>query len=425
LTIPRSRAELGIKVANRLARSSLFGLRPALDDLRLSRSISEKLSLVEALDFDDDDLAANRAQLEAARLLKTPIRSINWYLPNFHYAFYGGVFTILRFAAGLLESYGVQSNLIIYDTPSVSAAEMKKRVTDAFPGLAGVPLIVLKGASDAVPDSDASVATFWTSAFVLLRERKARRKFYFVQDYEPLFYPAGSLHGLAEATYRFGFPGIVNTTGLCEVYRRESGALAVAFTPSIDKTIFHPPVQERPRTPFRIFFYGRPETDRNAFEIGLSALRKVKQRNGEGVQIVVAGSKFPRGLTAQAPGIEFRGLLPYRETGELYRSCHAGLALMLTRHPSYLPFELMGCGAVPVVNVNAANRWLLRHGENACMVEPSPSCLAAAFESLIKDPALLGRLSAEARQTVAATTWESEVARVFRFMNNEAKVGEG
>ena len=44
-----------------------------------------------------------------------------------------------------------------------------------------------------------------------MKNRNTKRKFYFVQDYEPLFYPASSRSALAEATYRFGMPAIVNT----------------------------------------------------------------------------------------------------------------------------------------------------------------------------------------------------------------------
>ena len=47
------------------------------------------------------------------------------------------------------------------------------------------------------------------------------------------------------------------------------------------------------------------------------------------------------------------GLLPYAATGALYRSCTAGVALMMTCHPSYLPFELMACGALVVTNSNS------------------------------------------------------------------------
>jgi hypothetical protein len=44
--------------------------------------------------------------------------------------------------------------------------------------------------------------------------------------------------------------------------------------------------------------------------------------------------------------VENLGLLDYRQTADLYRTCHAGAVLMLTRHPSYIPLELMASGAL-------------------------------------------------------------------------------
>ena len=420
MKVPRSRAELKRKVINRAARASWLGLRDAILDARQATRIADDIGLVEALDFGHAELEENRACLAAAALLEEPIRTINWYLPYFHYAFYGGVHTILRFASGFLERHGVRSNIIIYDRPDVSAAEMKAKVTEPFPSLTSAPLLVLKTTQDAVPDADASIATFWTSAYVVMKNRNTRRKFYFVQDYEPLFYPAGSRYALVEATYRFGFPAIVNTPGLRDVIVSEFGTRATAFTPCTDPGIFHPPEAPRAPEPFRVFFYGRPDTDRNAFEIGLSALRRFKARNGGKAEVLVAGSHFPDSIRAAAPGIRFMGLLPYRETGDLYRSCHAGLALMLTKHPSYLPFELMSCGAVPVVNYNRANTWLIRNRENALMVEPTPTLLCDALEQLMAQREFRERLSKAGAELVRSFTWDSQIDQVLEFMHGRS-----
>ncbi len=417
MRLPRSGAELKAKVLNRMSRRSWLGLREAFLDAQQSRRIQREMALVEEFDFGEEEWQTNRACLAAAEKLEDPVRVVNWYLPCFDYAFYGGIHTIFRFASGFLERHGVRSNFLIYDRPSASAAEMKAKIVEPFPSLTSMPLIVLKSPSDAVPDSDASIATFWSSASWLMRNRNTRRKFYFVQDYEPLFYPAGSQYALVEQTYRFGFPAIVNTPGLREALVRDFGTRAVSFTPCTDPGIFFPPAKPRPERPFRVFFYGRPDTPRTAFEIGLSALRRFKSRNGRRVEVLVAGSHFPASIKASSPGIEFVGLLPYRETGDLYRSCNAGLALMLTKHPSYLPFELMSCGAVPVVNQNAANTWLIRHDENALMVEPTPTLVCAALEKLMESVELRERLSRAGAELVRSFTWDSQIDRVLSFMN--------
>ena len=125
--------------------------------------------------------------------------------------------------------------------------------------------------------------------------------------------------------------------------------------------------------------------------------------------MIAAGSGVPRRVAARFPELAFRGLLPYGDTGQLYRSCDAGLALMLTRHPSYLPFELMACGSVPVVNVNPDNAWLLRDGVNAVVREPTVSALCGGLERLLDDATLRYRLAAEAVTTVARYQWDDQI----------------
>ena len=95
-----------------------------------------------------------------------------------------------------------------------------------------------------------------------------------------------------------------------------------------------------------IFTYARPGHWRNCWELASLALGKLKQRLGQEVRIVTAGSwARPDDL---GRGIEHLGLLDYRETGQLYRQCDLGLALTVSEHPSYLPLELLACGQTDV-----------------------------------------------------------------------------
>ena len=394
-----------------------------LRDARAGKRIDLLLELVRRCDYTAADLAAHRAALRAAEELAAPVRTVNWYLPYFEYAYYGGVHTVLRFASGWRARAGIRSRFVIYDSPGAAPEPLRARVAEAFPDLAADEVVVL-GARQPPPPSDAAIATHWPSAYLLLRDRGAARKLYFVQDYEPLFYPAGTEYALAEATYRLGLPAIVNTPGLAEIYRREYGGNAFAFVPAVDAAIFHPPAAP-PQGPFRAFLYGRPRNERNALELGLAGLAELRRRRGGEVDLVVAGDAPPRGLAGRFPGIRFLGRLPYRETGDLYRSCHAGVALMLTRHPSYPPLELMACGAVPVVNVNTANGWLFRDGENALVCEPSATALADGLERLLRDGDLRRRLAAEGARTISQWRWDAQVDAAAAFLARPAAARAG
>ena len=116
------------------------------------------------------------------------------------------------------------------------------------------------------------MCTLWTTAYEMLTYNNCRGKFYFVQDYEPVFQPGNEIYGLIEQTYRFGYIGICNTEGVRAAYAAY-GSPAVAFTPGIDES-YTPLDAPSSATPLQIVFYGRPTNPRNGFELGLQALRK-------------------------------------------------------------------------------------------------------------------------------------------------------
>ena len=93
-----------------------------------------------------------------------------------------------------------------------------------------------------------------------------------MQDYESMFYPGGSVQAMIDQTYKFGFYCIANSPGIAEKYRDYSDTVEY-FVPGVDRSIFKPPLIDRKSKPWQIVFYGRPHNQRNAFALGLEALR--------------------------------------------------------------------------------------------------------------------------------------------------------
>jgi glycosyltransferase involved in cell wall biosynthesis len=242
-----------------------------------------------------------------------------------------------------------------------------------------------------------------------------RAKFYFVQDNEQQFYPAGAASALVEETYRFGFPGIVNTPGLAEVYR-SYGNPAVSFVPAVDLDRYHPSETGRPEgAPARVFFYGRPKTARNAFGLGIAALDRLKRDYGDRVEIICAGENWSPGQFGLAGRITNLGVLQsLDEVAALYRSCDIGLVFMHTKHPSYQPFEFMASGMATVSNINPATAWLLRDGENCLLTPPLPTPTAERLGRLVDDTALRERIVAAGLAQVRRYRWEEQIESVWR-----------
>ncbi|WP_370487184.1 glycosyltransferase family 4 protein [Stenotrophomonas maltophilia] len=380
---------------------------------------SDALALAQIIDLDVASLSQQQQHPE--RVAADPAQRVcAWYLPSFDNPFYGGVMTILRLAESLHRSSGMKQRFLICGQADPVA--MQESLGKAFPGLANSEVIVLDSGEKIaqIPPSDYSVATLWTTAYVLVGVQNTGLKFYMMQDFEPAFYPAGSTYAQAEFTYSFGFLGICNTQTLKEIYEQQYGGSAVLLQPSVDTTVFHPGAGERDdhASVKRLFYYARPGTPRNAFELAAAALRKVKARMGDRVQIICAGTGWDPAEFDLVGVVESVGLLPYRETGNLYRSCHAGFVMMMTKHPSYLPFELMACGTTVVTNHNEANTWLLRDGSNCLLSPPTANCLAQTLVYALENHANLeGMRRTAAEEMKARSGWDESLARVASFMN--------
>jgi glycosyltransferase involved in cell wall biosynthesis len=345
-------------------------------------------------------------------------RICNWYLPQFDNPFYGGIMTILRLAEYLQRCHGIKQRILICG--SASAAEVSANIALAFPALLQAEVIVLDTTEAIVniPASDYSVATLWTTAYVLLGVQNTGYKFYMIQDFEPAFYPAGSTYAQAEFSYRFGFYGIANTKSLKEIYERDYDGCAVVLKPTVDKTVFYPNPEKKSSAYKRLFYYARPGTPRNGFELAAAALKKLKQQYGDEIDIVCAGAGWnPKEYGLQGV-VRSIGMLPYEATGELYRSCHAGFVMMMTKHPSYLPFELMASGAIVVTNFNQANTWLLKDGENCLLSAPSATCLAATLAYALEHYDELAPLRERAANEILheASDWDKSLGEVAQFL---------
>ncbi len=358
-------------------------------------------------------------QLHAATVGRREVRTINWHVPDIDSPFYGGINTALRIADTLRRQHGVTSRFIITAAPN--EAFFRSALAAAFPALADAELVFIDGSAASVrdlPPADVAIATLWTTAYQVAESDAVARKFYLIQDFEPMFYPAGTNYALCEEGYRLGLYGLCNTHRLRDLYATRYGGRGWSFMPAVADSVFH----ARGRTPIdhddvaTVFVYARPGHWRNCWELAEPALVEVKRRLGERVRIVTAGSwASPDDLGS---GIRHLGLLDYEQTGELYRTCDVGVALTVSEHPSYLPLELMACGVPVVAFDNPAGDWILHHDVNSLRARRTIDGLADAIEALAADGGLRARLSAGAIDTIAGgfADWDEALGGIYDYL---------
>ncbi|MEO7803579.1 MAG: glycosyltransferase [Actinomycetota bacterium] len=384
-----------------------------------SNSRSDSTAFAQWFQVNESQIA-DVAALHGQTSGRHEVTSINWFIPDFESPFYGGIHTIFRFADHFKRQYGVKSRFVVLGTGPEQYIRSGLKVS--FPELADSDILIT-GTSDedlaAIPPADASVATLWVTAYALARVKNTRRKFYLIQDFEPGFYAAGTTYALAEQTYRMGFYGICNTSTLANIYVNDYQGKAFGFEPCLDTSLFYPAERASdPDRPYKVFLYGRPGHERNCYEIAAGALLRLKERFQDQVRIVTAGSWASSG--ASEDYLDHLGLLDYKETADLYRSCDIGLVLSVSKHPSYLPMQLMASGCLVVSNVNPSGKWILRSEENCLLAPPTVESVFLALERGLTDVALRTRLTHQALEDIRRghSDWTPIMDDIYGYLCN-------
>jgi len=244
-------------------------------------------------------------------------------------------------------------------------------------------------------DTDAVFSTGWETAYPSFRSASLARRFYFVQDFEPWFAPAGSESTLAESTYRFGFHGITAGRWLSTKLHDEYGMSADPFDFGADPGHYS---YDPAGTHDEIMFYARPATQRRGFELGLLVL-DIVARERPGTVINLVGTRVHRKLPFPYRSVHGVGA---DELGEIFNRCAAGLVLSFS-NMSLMPLELLAAGAIPVVN-DAPNNRLVVDNPHVVYAPPLPRALADALIAVLDDPER-DRKAAVAAASVAVRDW--------------------
>ncbi len=317
----------------------------------------------------------------------------------------GGQNTITRFARHL-KSAGHDVTFYIYEAIHPQRSEDAHQILkDSF----GFDVRVLPVAK--YEESDALIATGWETAYPVFNIKTKAHKFYFVQDYEPLFYGLGSMAVLAQNTYRFGFYGITAGRWLTTKVS-EFGMKADYFDFGVDTDIYKPttmPLKEK-----KICFYARPVTERRAFELGVIALDIFHKKHPE-YKIEFFGWDVSE-YEIPFPYVN-RGVLNHEELATLYKESAACLVLSLT-NVSLLPYELLAAGCVPVMNDGDNNRLVLGENKYIKYTGTSPIELANGLVEAVENPKLQ-QDAKKSSDSVANLPWDESYKKVERILLRE------
>ena len=332
---------------------------------------------------------------------------LNWVIPDFGVGS-GGHLNIFNMI-NLLEKRGYLCRIIIdgmtnFQHPDEALVSIHKNF---YPIHAPVFL-----GANSMPPAWGTFATSWETAYTVKNFQGTKCKFYFIQDFEPYFFPRGSEYVFAEQTYRFGFHGITVGNWLAEKLKNQYNMTVYSCFYSYNKERYYPRKRLDPEKK-RLLFYSRPVTPRRGFELGLLAIKELINQMPD-VEVVFAGWDSSNYL------IDF----PYKDLGtlhhddlpNLYSQCDAALVISLT-DLSMLPIELMGCGCVVVSNRGENVEWFLNENV-AVLSDPTPECLSSSLVKILSDNFHRAEIRDRALAYVKGTDWEKEVDGVVSFIES-------
>lgn len=314
----------------------------------------------------------------------------------------GGHTTMFRMVAAL-EAAGHHCTVYLYDRHGWDVDQHRRTIRSWWPWVGAE----IRDAAEGIADAHVIMATSWDTAYPVLASSARGVRCYFVQDFEPSFYPSGSLALLAEETYRWGFQGVTAGGWLDRLLEREYGMPADHFDFGCDLDLYAGTGAERRQG---ICYFCRPSTPRRAHELALAGLETFAARHPE-VPIHAYGE--PSGPLPFAT--VDHGLMTPAELGELYRGSVAGLILSAT-NVSLVPHEMLAAGCIPVVNEAEHNRAVLAN-DHVAYTRPTPYDIATTLSRLVAAPAEHQEAAATAAvHSVSSTSWERSGHQVERIL---------
>lgn len=295
---------------------------------------------------------------------------------------------------------------------------------------------------------DVIVATLWSSpaqiAPVAVRYPE-KLYVYYVQDYEPWFFPNDpKSRVIAENSYTL-IPDMVlmaKTDWICRTVRERHTRDVYRVAPSLDHDIYFPPESGNasPTNAVTIAAMIRPTTPRRAPLRTLRVLQAVTQSVDEKVSMLLFGCE-PRNLTTfvrrNAPDLrldasfENRGVLPREGVAELLREADVFVDLSDYQAFGRSGLEAMACGCAVVLPAVGGVYEYAVDGDNCLIVDTtSVDDMVSAVQRIVQDSGLRegmvkrGLATAIGFDITRASLSELSVFRLAKSLKASGRVGE-
>jgi glycosyltransferase involved in cell wall biosynthesis len=183
------------------------------------------------------------------------------------------------------------------------------------------------------------ICTQWRTAYDFRKVVYKGTIIYFIQDFEPLFYPVGSEYIRAMSGYNLNYQMVCYGNWVAAVIADEFGITPKVIPFTLNHEMFRPPECEKKRD-IDILVFARPSQHRRAFELICEGLEILKAKRPN-LKIALFGESEYSNVQ-----FEFTNLGVFydlKELANIYYRTKVGVCFSTT-NPSQLGYEMIACG---------------------------------------------------------------------------------
>lgn len=369
-----------------------------LQTYRLKDEI-KKYEVIKSVDLSDESRRYFNQKTHRPRKKKLSIGFIIPGMPKYS----GGHTSILRLGTYLSE-FGHEIFYVSYLPQKVS--KMKLNAEHNLKEYKG-EILGPEGLTEL--EYDVGVATYWVSAYYLWNMDNVKYKAYFIQDYEPDFYPRGDIRVFVENTYRMNYHmislGAWNKLKIEKVFGVKVDDIVFPFEPKEywPEEKWKQKFIKKNKIRIAVYLKNAPKRGPALVLMSLEELYKTAKKEGYDLEILFFGNnkmiKYPISFPYKNLGKP-----PKSKLRELYQKSDFGVVFSYT-NISLVPLEMMACGC-PVVEVYEGSLKTFFDPECAILVESYPKDFVRNVMWYIRHPEARLKIAENAMRSLQHRTWK-------------------
>lgn len=419
-----------------------YRIKEHLKNNRLTSGAYEKIrvAIQNTQNMQNKYSVAEVQPIGVRRLNNYENKRLNLLIPSLNMEdVFGGIATALKFYKLLCEKICFDMRVIIINAELISDSMVDMTgfeiVSCESDSISSKQIVSFGNRNDKtipIGKNDIFMATAWWTAYTIFPVIKWQKEeynqkihplIYFIQDYEPGFYKWSSRYLMADSTYKSDVPtiGIFNSKLLYDFFIKNGYIFEdqYFFEPVLNDKLKEELNNIRYERKKQILVYGRPGTERNAFELIVESLKEWTRKYDKSKEwtVLSAGELFEDIELSESQVLHAIGKVSLEEYARTMLESKIGISLMVSPHPSYPPLEMSTFGMKVITNIYD-NKDLSSFNENIVSVNNcSSDTISSKLIELCENEKLDNKIITDSDYFINEDVWDNIILKLTEKLN--------